>query len=414
MSYKISFSWLLPMLLFCTGLLAQDSIRFEQFTYEQLLNRARQEKKPAMIYFTGTGCSLCKKMEKQVFIVPEISVFYNSNFINVESFDDYYKPDSATKKLRRQCGVISNPTFIFIDTDGNIIHKAGYKTKEAFLITGKQAVSGDNYRAWTRQFSENKFETATVAKYLTAEQKPVLYMENGYQCRAQEVLDAYFASIPREEYASPPNWDIISKYVANSRSSVFNYLLNNQQLFEQKYGKEAVNAKIYTVYSDAWSGNMSSEAFKTAERILKTSTHPMAHLRLRFADMYDDISNMLKDEKANWNDFIVRYDSIISNYPYVLNTYQVYMITKDICKRQPYNNKALSAANRWMKNILLIKGNEDDDYFDAYASTFFLLGKKKEAIDIQQKAVDLAIAVNEDKADIEAYKKTLEKYKNGQ
>ncbi len=398
----------------CISLSAQDSIRFDQFTYEQLLDQAKQEKKTVMIYFTGTGCSLCKKMEKQVFTVPAIAAFYNSNFINVESFDDFYKPDSATIKLRRQYGVISNPTFIFIDTDGNIIHKAGYKTKEEFLITGKQAVSGDNYRTWTRQFSEKKFETATVAKYLTAEQKPVLYMENGYQCRAQEVLDAYFASIPPEEYASSSNWDIISKYVANSRSSVFNYLLNNQQLFEQKYGKEAVNAKIYTVYSDAWSGNMSSEAFKTAERTLKTSTHPMARLRLQFAEMYDAISNMIKDEKANWNDFIVRYDSIISNYPYVINTYQVYMITKDICKKQPYNNKALTAANRWMKGILLIKENEDDDYLDAYAHTFSLLGKKKEAINIQQKAIDLAIAVNEDKTDIEAFKKTLEKYKNGQ
>lgn len=116
-------------------------------------------------------------MEKNVFPKPEISQFYNNTFIAVESFDDSEKPDSATKQLRRRFGIISNPTFIFTDSTGTVIHKSGYKETEQFLLVGKQAISNENYKVWKEKIDKGLADASLMLKYLSAEQKPSLFNE---------------------------------------------------------------------------------------------------------------------------------------------------------------------------------------------------------------------------------------------
>ena len=412
MQCKIAIIVLLGILLHTVSP-AQKTIQFEHIGFGKLIIRANQEKKKVMFYFTGTGCTLCVKMEKQVFTAPEVANFYNTNFINVESFDDFDKPDSATKRLRRQFGVISNPTFIFIDSEGNIIHKSGYKTTADFLITGKQAASkDDNYFAWTKQFAEGKFNAEPVSKYLSAEQKERLYAEDGYKCKAGEVLDKYFSSISEQEYSLPVNWKIINNYVYNPYSVVFNYLVNNQSLFDRKFGKESINKKIYDTYHAAWSGDMGSSAYKTAEKLVLGSTHPMARQLVRFVEM-DIVSGKLSQEKnSNWNDFIAQYDADVISYPYLVNSYLVNDVTKSICSKKLNDKKELTSVNRWMKIILSLNENEDADFFALYAKTFYLLGNTTLAIETQQKAISISVAADEDKKDVEAFKKTLASYQH--
>jgi thioredoxin-related protein len=238
---------------------AQSTIRFEKDSYEQSIQKAQKENKLVTLYFTGSGCALCKKMEKEVFVAPEIYNLYNTNFVNVESYDDWDKPDAKVKALRKKFNIISNPTFLFLDKDENIVHRSQGGTKDLFLTVGKQATGEDNYHNWTKKIAAGDYSTEIVAKYLSVELPTKFYSEQNFVCPAQTVLDNYFTNIPEKEYSLKANWNIINKHVYNTESGVFKYLVANQALFNEKFGKVAVDKKLFEVYYLNWSGNMSSD-----------------------------------------------------------------------------------------------------------------------------------------------------------
>jgi len=396
--------------LFYFPLQAQQTLAFSPASYSDFIQQASTEKKPVMIYFTGTGCSLCKIMEREVFNQEKIFSFYNQYFINVESFDDFKKPDPATKALRLKYEIISNPTFIFIDSNGTVIHKAGYKTADDFLAIGKQALSTDNYRSWKDTIETGNFDAALLFKYLSVEQNASLYAESGYECAAQSALNKYFSSIPLSATQLPENWAIIERFVANPYSDVFNYLLENCISFEKKYGRESVNKKIFLVYKHAWSGNTGSASYKKAESLVLNSNHPMAKTLISFRKMSVEYEQIIA-QQTDWNSFLKTYDTLVIRYSYIAEPYWIYRITDDINNRKVLNKKALETSHNWMQAILKHPENEDEFYLAAYAKSCYLLGKLPEAILSQEKALALAESRNIDAEDIELMISDLKTYK---
>lgn len=390
---------------------SQETIRFEHLNYDELITRSKKEKKPVMIYFTGTGCFLCVKMEKNVFPEPEISSFYNNQFINVESFDDSKKPDSATKQLRRRFGIISNPTFIFTDSTGVIIHKSGYKETDAFLLSGKQAISNDNYANWLKQFNEGRLTTQLVTNLLSAEQKPVLYADNNYNCMAETVLDRYFDLIPEKDYVSHENWHIIENYVANPFSNIFTYLLSHQSAFDQQNGHERVNKTIYTVLREGLMINDDEVLRNRAELLVNSSAHPMAKLVQQIRTLNNTDLGKIINDKKQLGLIILQYDTIMNQYAYILPALQINRFVRMLCESAPKNTVDLKKSSQWMRTILSKKENQDYDFYDTYALNCFLTNNLKEAVQAQEKSLTLAIQDKLDEEDLLPYKKALDKYK---
>ena len=388
----------------------KETIQFSFLPYNDFLKKSKETGKPVMIYFTGTGCSLCVKMEKQVFPQEEIYSFYNKSFINVELFDDFKKPDSAIKKLQRKYGIVSQPTFIFIDSTGEVIHKSGYKEKNDFLLVGQQAIGSDNYRSWISLFDKGEVEINTLKKFLAVEHKPILYAEMDYRCKTQEMLDRYFSSIPSSEYSNSDNWEIIKKYVSNPYSNIFKFLLENKSKFISYYGEKEVNEKIYSVYQDAWSGSMESTSYRKAEKTIIESNEPMAKLVILFREMGDEARKNKEIENINWISFLNKYNSSVLQYSYVVRPYLIYQISEEITTKSPNDIKAVKFANTWLKSILEISTNVEEDFFSEYAKTFFLLGDKNNAINTQKRAIEIAEKRSVEKKYLDEYKSLLENY----
>jgi thioredoxin-related protein len=388
---------------------AQKTIDLAHTGYDQFIAVAKQTNKPVMIYFTGTGCSLCVEMEKQVFTKPEVYELYNKSFVNIESFDDAEKPDPATKALRKKYGIVSNPTFIFIDTEGNVIHKSGYrKNGKEFSWVGQQALGADNYRAWLQKIETGNFDRITLENFLSVEQKPFIYAESGYQCKSQKALDTYFSFIPENEYTAKENWPIIEQYVFNPYSKIFTHLIDNQEEYKSAFGDKVVTKKIYTVLDMAWSGNTGGDAYRNAEKFIRSSNSPVATLLIRMKEMRLE-REKVEREKTSWHPFIDQYDSFISNYAYLDRPIQLYHASKDICNRFPANKSLVAVANKWIGSAIAIE-SDDADYYAVYAQTFFLLGDKRSALVNQEKAIRMATEQNADKEDLDLLKKGLSLY----
>lgn len=120
-------------------------ITFNHFTYEEALALAKKQNKLIFIDAYIPGCRPCAKMAKDVFTLNTVADFHNENFINlkIDFFTD--RPDLLTK-----FEVKGYPAYMYINSDGNIVHKAGgYTEADKFMDYGKEAL---------KKFSSIKFE----------------------------------------------------------------------------------------------------------------------------------------------------------------------------------------------------------------------------------------------------------------
>jgi hypothetical protein len=118
----------------------------------------------------------------------------------------------------------------------------------------------------------------------------------------------------------------------------------------------------------------------------------------------------MKDRHADWQPILQKYNNTVGQYAYVINAYFIYNVAKSVCEQEPANVENIRIVNYWMKEMLKEKDREEYDYLDVYAKTHFLLGNKKEAKELEEKAIQLAIDAKADQEDLEALRKNLAAY----
>lgn len=115
---------------------AQETIKFEEGTFAQILAKAKKEKKLVFMDAYAAWCGPCKMMEKNIFTLPSVREYYDSNFINAR-FD---MEKGEGREIAKKYGVRSYPSFLFINGDGELVmQNYGYMGEKDFLTIGKEA-----------------------------------------------------------------------------------------------------------------------------------------------------------------------------------------------------------------------------------------------------------------------------------
>jgi protein disulfide-isomerase len=97
---------------------------------ESAQKHAVNSDKNIMIFFTGTWCSPCKIMKRQVFADDEVKKAMDEKIISLEINID----DPNSHALVKQYNIGATPTTIFIDSEKNVIDYAvGKVDKSKFL-----------------------------------------------------------------------------------------------------------------------------------------------------------------------------------------------------------------------------------------------------------------------------------------
>lgn len=116
------------MSVFCLGIAttqAQSGIDWKSLAEAQEL--AEENEKKVMIFAEAEWCGYCKKMYKEVFpeqaVQDSLEKYFYSVKLDIESDRKIsFNEDSMTEQqLARQFRVSSTPTFIFLDSSGNIV-----------------------------------------------------------------------------------------------------------------------------------------------------------------------------------------------------------------------------------------------------------------------------------------------------
>lgn len=128
----------LLFLLFPLFVTAQNNsgIRFQNLSWSQLLAKAKTEKKLVFVDAFTTWCGPCKQMSAEVFPEKTVGDFFNANFINAKIDMEKGEGLSIAEKYK----VEAYPTYLFVNGDGKIVHKAiGYYEVPDFINIGKDA-----------------------------------------------------------------------------------------------------------------------------------------------------------------------------------------------------------------------------------------------------------------------------------
>ncbi|MBN9313381.1 MAG: disulfide isomerase [Chryseobacterium sp. 39-10] len=116
--------------------IAQESINFENKTFQEILAQAKKEKKLIFLDAYASWCGPCKLMEKNVFPQKAVKDYFNTSFINAH-FD---MEKGEGRDIARKYGVRSYPTYLFLNGDGEIVMKNyGYMEEGPFLAFAKEA-----------------------------------------------------------------------------------------------------------------------------------------------------------------------------------------------------------------------------------------------------------------------------------
>jgi thiol:disulfide interchange protein DsbD len=95
--------------------------------YDEAITAAKKNKQPVMIDFYADWCGWCKRLDSDTYVDKDV-VALAQDFVSLKIDAD------AEKSISSKYKVVGLPTILFIDSNGNEIHRVvGYRPPEDFV-----------------------------------------------------------------------------------------------------------------------------------------------------------------------------------------------------------------------------------------------------------------------------------------
>lgn len=142
---------------------AHTGIYFQELTYEQALEKAKQQRKRLFIDCYTSWCGPCQYMANKVFTQENVGDFFNKNFICVK----YDMEKGEGPELGKKFGVRAYPTFVIVNPDGSIRHKlVGGGEGEEFIKRVEESFDDEKALGTSiTKYNEGNRDKAFLASY---------------------------------------------------------------------------------------------------------------------------------------------------------------------------------------------------------------------------------------------------------
>ncbi|MFT7121722.1 MAG: thiol-disulfide isomerase/thioredoxin [Neolewinella sp.] len=193
---------------------------FVEKPFEELLAQAKAEDKVIFIDAYTTWCGPCKMMAAKVFPDPEVGEVYNERFINAKF--DMEKGEGPG--LAKRYGVAVYPTYLFVDGNGDIVHKGlGYIPQEEFLALADAAVGDENLGALNRQYDGGDRSPEFLQSY--AKTLTGVYEQE----KASMVMSSYLETVDKADWTKPEVMEMIIGNPGDLGGDKMNFLVENAE-----------------------------------------------------------------------------------------------------------------------------------------------------------------------------------------
>ncbi|MDR6405075.1 MULTISPECIES: thioredoxin fold domain-containing protein [Chryseobacterium] len=370
-----------------------QGIKFDEGSFANILAKAKKENKLVFIDAYTSWCAPCKLMAKNIFPLQSVGDYYNSNFVNAKI--DMEKGEGKT--LAKRYAVTSFPTYLFINGDGEVVHRFGSSLSEAeFLQLGKDATDPP------KQFSLIK------KKFEKGEKDPVFlntaivaFLSTGNSDLAEKAMDQYFK---QKSDISEDDVDLIASMIYQKpEGKYFDFFINKKDdilkvikpesynSYEKTFKTKRIVAKSY----DKKTNKFSESVFLTeAEKYFGKEKAPQVLLQYKAGAALHD-----KNYSGYENLMLQILQDPASFSSAELNT-AAWNFFEHVS-----NPSSLEKALAWARES--VRKSEGYDNADTLANLYHKTGDKNNAKIWAEKAIELAKSSNRDYSETEKLLKSL-------
>lgn len=444
--FYLSLICLTISLLASTQIFSQGII-FRQDDWQDVLMQAKAQKKLIFVDIYTAWCGPCKEMDKKTFTEVSVGDKFNASFINYKI--DAEKGFGVT--LAKRYNVTSYPTCLFVDPSENLIYKqegllrAFDLLKEADMVINNQATAKPLY-ALDKVYESGGRDTEFLNEYLAVRS---LYdrIDN------RDLVEEYVKSLTTIQYSADKTLRIIVNNGFKIDGKAFDLLLKFREKAESLFegGVEKVNrafsqsinevfdvalkTKNQALFDKALAANLKTLP-NTADRV--NDKNKLAfYLAMKDVNKFSDAAEQYLDQYVMFiqvesirKQDLWEYEKIMQNYKLGirdsvgvgaamyqnlklnarntmarLTSAELNEVVK-VFNEQVEDKAKLNKATEWAKRSLELV--ETPDAYHSYAELMLKLGDKQMAMDIEQKAYDIAIR---EKIDTKKFIAALEKMK---
>ena len=197
---------------------------------------------------------------------------------------------------------------------------------------------------------------------------------------------------------------MFNQYIEDIKSTSFRYFLQNREKISEYIGKGNADEKIFRTFASTYYQNPEeADELKSIDAEIFEKAKKQVTISKVYGQFYRN-----KNDKTSWDNFIQTVTPFMnqSNDPEEINHYS-WVVFENYKKFKDKN--ALKNAVNWAKKAYEA-ASEKDHIVDTYANLLYESGKKKEALKIEKKALEIAsIAGNTER--VNEYKEEIEKFK---
>lgn len=349
-----------------------QGIDFVKGTWEEVLEKARTERKLIFVDAYAVWCGPCKEMDRNTFPKSDVGDFFGEHFISYKF--DMEKGEGPA--FGSKYGVIAYPTMLFINFKGDVVHKImGYRGPRELISEGRAAIHpSKNMATIELEYESGNREPSIILEYALHQKKA----KKDYRTYADE----YFATQEDKALLTRKNWQAIQELSYSIRGSEYAYLIKKQKKFIKRYGARAVLSKIYEVMKasaieSGLTGNPAkyAAALEIAEKKLRDDGQTANRLKMTYTEA-----------RKNWEVYAERAIYHYSNYP--ISQPKELDHSADLFYRHIADPGRLEIALRWTKQSIAMENEAYNN--QTQAKILMKLGRFPEALRSAHKALQLA------------------------
>lgn len=217
-----------------------QGVVFADKSLDEALSLAKAEGKMVFVDCYGTYCPPCKKMLVEEFPKKEMGDYLNKDFVSVK----YNLDLEPYKELNKRWEVRMYPTFIFLDSDGELLYRmVGFREADKFIAEAKKGIAENTIGKLRKQYNAGDRSFTFMNTYLKELERMV--MRNETSKIAKEILTAPTTDLVTNKDA----FDIFCRYIDNPYDEIFLKANGQRDALAKVYGAEAAK-KIDKVWMD--------------------------------------------------------------------------------------------------------------------------------------------------------------------
>lgn len=362
--------------------LAQEGIKFETSDFKTILAKAKKENKLIFLDAYTTWCGPCKLMAKNIFTLKSVGDHYNANFVNAKI--DMEKGEGID--IAKKYDVKVFPTYLFIDGNGELVHRTvGYVPEKEFIQFAKDASDPSKRVAALKERFEKGEKDPEFLKNLV---NLTAFTEADY---AGKVFEQYITAKANTPLAAD-DMQMLFMTLKNSESPTYKIFKEKKAdllkfMPEKSYEATDKSLKINTVIKKAY--NEESKTFDENKFIEGTKDFLTKDEAVKYL-------SKIKAGKALKDKDIATYEKL------TLETYKDYTnfnsnelnsIAWNFFENVT-NKSSLETALKWAQES--VKQSENSANTDTLANLYNKLNYKANAKIWAEKAIELAKKNSED------------------